>query len=87
MIVKLSRMVNVLPGDRSVVQDFSISGGKVAKTGTVTKQLSTGKPLSSPESVWLPDLAIKTATKMFPFFALLGHSALRTSGKSCVKTL
>lgn len=45
---KLSRLINVLPGDRSVLETFSIADGKTKKISTEAKQLSTGKPLSSP---------------------------------------
>jgi hypothetical protein len=83
-IVRLLRMINVLPGDRSVLQTFSISDGKARSTAITEKQLSTGKPLISPESVWLPDLPIRTGTRLFPFFVLLERPGLRTSGKSCI---
>ena len=83
-IVRLSRMINVLPGDRSVVQTFSISDEKATKTETTMKQLSTGKPLTSPKPVWLPDLAIRTEKRMFPFFPLLGRADLRTASKACM---
>jgi hypothetical protein len=84
-LVKLSRLLNVLPGDRSVSQTFSISNGKATKTATTEKQLSTGKSVTSPAADWLPDVSIETATKMFPFSALLSRPGLRTSAKSCVK--
>jgi len=84
-IVKLSRMINVLPGDRSVLQTFSISDGKARKTATTEKQLSTGKLLTSPQAVWLPDLPINTGTKLFPFSGLLGRPGLTTNSKSCVQ--
>ena len=84
-LVKLSRLLNVLPGDRSVSQTFSISNGKATQTATSEKQLSTGKPVTSPTADWLPDVSIETSTKMFPFSALLSRPGLRTSPKSCVK--
>jgi hypothetical protein len=83
-IVRLSRMINVLPGDRSVVQTFSISDGKATKTGTTVKQLSAEQPLTSPTPVWLPDLPIRTEPRMFPFFSLLGRPDLRTASKTCM---
>lgn len=85
--IKLSRTINVLPGDRSVLQTLSISEGKVKKTAIVAKQLSTGKPLTSPNPIWLPKLPIDTGAKMFPFSALLVRPGLRTNGKSCVQVL
>ena len=42
-VVKLSRRINALPGDRSVLQTYAISNGKAKKTTTTEKQLSTGK--------------------------------------------
>jgi len=84
-VVKLSRMINVLPGDRSVLQTFSIGDGKAKKTATTEKQLSTGKVLTSPEPIWLPDLPIRTGAKLFPFSSLLGYPTLTTSSKSCVQ--
>jgi hypothetical protein len=42
-LVKLTRLLNVLPDDRSVSQTFSISNGRATKTATSEKQLSTGK--------------------------------------------
>lgn len=86
-IEKLSRMINVLPGDMSVSQMFSIRNGKAKKIATSEKQLSTGKPLTSPKPVWLPDLLIKTRTNVFPFSGLLEHSDLRTASKICTKAL
>ncbi len=83
-VVKLSRTINVLPGDRSVLQTYAISNGKAKKTTTTEKQLSTGKLLASPKSEWLPDLPIKTETKQFPFSGLLGRSSPTTSSKYCV---
>lgn len=84
-LVKLSRLLNVLPGDRSVSQTFSISNGKATKTATSEKQLSNGKPVTSPASDWLPDVTIQTEPKMFPFAVLLSRPGLRTSPRSCVK--
>lgn len=84
-LVKLSRLLNVLPGDRSVSQTFSIRNGKATQTATSEKQLSTGKSVTSPTADWLPDVSIETATKMFPFSALLSRPGLRTTPKSCVK--
>ena len=85
-IVKLSRLINVLPGDRSVVQTFSISDGKATKTGTSEKELSTGQLLTSPKPVWLPTLTIETAVKLFAFSALLDRPDLRTSTRLCATT-
>jgi hypothetical protein len=83
-IVKLSRTINVLPGDRSVVQTFSISNGRPSKEGETQKELSTGKILTSPETVWLPELGIATDIKKFPFSSLLKTPGLGTTGKTCV---
>jgi len=85
-LVKLLRLINVLPGDRSVEQTYVISAGKAIKTKRTDKELSTGKPMVSPESVWLPNLPIKTKTTMFPFSALLARPDFREAAKVCVRT-
>lgn len=84
-MTRLTRLLNVLPGDRSVSQVFLIGNGKTTRTAINEKQLSTGKPVTSPRGDWLPDVAIETDPKMFPFWALLHRPSLRTSPKSCVK--
>ncbi len=84
-IVKLTRLLNVLPGDRSVLQTFSISNGHAEKVATSEKRLSDGTPVTVPSGEWLPDLAIATQPKMFPFAALLGRPATRTAPTSCAK--
>lgn len=83
-IVKLSRTANVQPGDRSVVQTYVIADGKAKKTETTQTQLSTGKLLKSPKSVWLPKIPISIETKSFPFFGLLNRPGLMTSNKTCI---
>lgn len=52
-MVKLSRLLNVLPGDRSVSQSFSIKNGKAEKIATSEKQLSNGKPVIKPATAQL----------------------------------
>jgi hypothetical protein len=84
-IVKLTRLLNVLPGDRSVSQTFSISNGKAEKTATSEKQLSDGKPVTTPAGDWVPDVAIRTESRMFPFAALVSRPGVRSSPRSCVK--
>lgn len=83
-IVKLSRTINVLPGDRSVLQTFSIGGGKVTKISTTAKQLGTGKTLISPKPVWLPEVPIETSIRMFSFASLIRRPGLRTATRTCV---
>lgn len=85
-LVRLSRVLNVLPGDISVSQTFSIDDGKAMKISTTEKQLSTGKLVTS-LPYWLPEVPIETTTKMFPFSGLLGHPGFRTASKSCVRYL
>jgi hypothetical protein len=84
-IVKLSRMINVLPGDRSVSQFFSIREGRATKTLTTVRRLSTGKALTSPKPIWLPELPVETSVKMFAFSRLLRYPGLRTTIKTCVQ--
>lgn len=83
-ITRLSRMINVLPGDRSVLQTFSFEDGEAKQISSTQKELSTGKPLSSPKSVWLPELAITKDIKLFPFFGLLQRPDLRKTTRSCM---
>jgi hypothetical protein len=84
-LVKLSRLLSVLPSDRSVSQTFSISNGKATRTASSEKRLSTGKAVTSPAADWLTDLPIKTGTSMFQLSPLLGSPGLRKSQKSCVE--
>jgi hypothetical protein len=84
-LAKLSRLINVLPGDWSVRQTFSIEGGKATKTASTVKRLSTGEIVSSPKIDWLPDLSIITKLNLFPFSGLLHRPGLRESNENCVK--
>lgn len=84
-IVKLTRLLNVVPGDRSVSQTFSIGHGTATKIASSEKRLSNGKPVTSPGGDWLPDVTIETKPKMFPFAALLSCPGLRSSPRCCVK--
>lgn len=84
-VVRLSRLINYLPGDRSVAQAYSISEGRATKTASSEKNLRTGEPVTVVAADWLPDLSISTAAGMFLFSALLGRPGLRTSPRSCVQ--
>lgn len=86
-LAKLSRLINVLPGDWSVLQTFSIKRGEVTKTASIVKQLRTGEIVSSPKIDWLPDLPIITNSSMFPFSDLLNRRGLRESNECCVFSL
>lgn len=83
-VTRLSRLINVLPGDRSVSRIFSLKNGKVAKIREDAKQLSTGKRLRSPKPVWLPDLPVETAMSSFPFSRLLQRDDFPGDGSACV---
>lgn len=82
-IVQLSRTINVLPGDRSVLQQFSMKRGKLAVRVETEKELSTGRTLRSPKRGWLPDLPIIRSTRSFPFARLIRHRGVRASKKTC----
>lgn len=86
-IRKLSRLTNVLPGDRSVFETFSIGGGKAEKVSEVQKRLSTGRVIAFPTSIWLPEVPVVTSTNLFAFSDLLNVPTLRTSEKACVPDL
>lgn len=85
-VVKLRRTINILPGDRSVSERFSLANGKARKIQVSSKQLSTGKLLKSPKPIWLPELPINTTTKMFPFASLLDHIDIAMDNKVCAKS-
>lgn len=85
-IVELMRVINVLPGDRHVVETYSISNGKAKKISAEEKSLTTGKPLASPQPVWLPNPPIEAEVKQFPFSGLLMNPDLRTASKTCERT-
>ena len=84
-IARLSRTINVIPGDRSALQRFSIRDGKAKLAKTISKQLRTGKTLIDPAAVWLPQSQVTTNTKKFPFSALLESRRIKTAGKFCVR--
>src|SRR5450759_323329 len=67
----LNRTVNVLPGNRSVEQTFTIKDGKFQKKSTASRNLDTHE-LIPPTNDWLPDLPVMTNLRAFPFFPLLG---------------
>lgn len=82
-VVRLSRLINYLPGDRSVSEAYSISNGTATKMASSEKNLRTGEPVTVAKADWLPDLPISTAAAMFPFSALLGRADLTTSPRAC----
>jgi hypothetical protein len=63
------RKSNILPGDRSVVETYSIAEGKAKLLSRTTTSLSTGKKLTNPED-WLPEVPITTRINDFPFAPL-----------------
>lgn len=83
-LTKLSRMTNILPGDRSVLVVYGINNGKVTRQGTSTKQLSSGKLLGAPKSIWLAELPVATGVKAFPFFGPSAAQRTRKRGHCCV---
>lgn len=82
--VRLSRRINVLPGDRSILQRFSIREGKATKTGETFQQLSTGKPVSGAKFALMPKVAVLTRKKTFPFSGLLSTNPPKIAGRTCV---
>jgi hypothetical protein len=65
-VIRLSRTINVLPEDRSVLQTFSISDGHATRTATTEKRLSTGELRSSPRSAWASRVANPDRDKAVP---------------------
>lgn len=82
-IVRLSRTINVLPGDRSVLQELSVEQGRMTVHAVTEKTLSTGETSSSPRRVWLPDLPVIHSTRSFPFAWLIEHQGVRVRGRTC----
>lgn len=82
-VIALARTTNLLGHDRSVLQTYSVPG-RVRLTATTTVQLSTGKPLTSNSSVWMPDITIHTVTSAFPFAAILSQRDISTTDRLCV---
>ena len=81
---KLFRTLNVLSGDRSVIEAFSLSEDKVTKLSTRSKQLRTGRNVPPSEDVWLPHIPIARRLNMLPFSDLLTRSDLRQAEKICI---
>jgi hypothetical protein len=84
-VIRLSRLINVLPDDRSVSQTFSIIKERITQTAMTERVLGSGKLLISPKPVWLPDLPIRASLKQFPFSGLLSRPSVGTAGKVCLK--
>jgi hypothetical protein len=84
-VTKLSRRINSLPDNRSVSQGFSIHEGVPTKTEVTEKELGSGKLLSSPEPVWLPDIPIRTDLKQFPFAGLIVRADIGVNRKVCIQ--
>lgn len=85
LVTRLSRLINSMTYDMSVSQEFSIHKGVPIKTKVVEKELESGKLLSSPESVWLPEIPIRTELKQFPFSGLLARPDIRVQSKACIQ--
>jgi len=83
----LRRTINVLPGERSVEQLYSIRSGKVVLVHRTVRDLSTGRPASL-SGTWLPKLPITTKLAPFPFYSLLNRGPLGpgSTGPACVHT-
>ena len=86
-IQKLSRTTNVLPGDRSVTEEFLIRNGKANKQATTYKSLSTGTAAVGPGTARLPDVPVLTSVQPFPLVSLLekGRSELLAKGTVCAQ--
>ncbi len=86
-IRRLKRTINVLPGDRNVVQLFSIHNGQIRKLSSTSRVLSTMK-LSKQPLPWLPDVPILASTGEFSFSSLLDSRKIKWSdGEACVPSL
>jgi len=83
-IIRLARVINVIPEDTSILESYSIRNGNATQIQTTAKRLSTGKPARVLSSTLRPELPIETSLKAFPFSALLGTQKAKTIEKTCV---
>ena len=85
-IKQLQRRANILPGDRSVSETFSITNGKAKLEKRDTTSLTPGQKLTSTED-WVPPVPIVTRLEDFPFAPLtaLKHSEVNSKGKICAQ--
>jgi hypothetical protein len=58
----LERTINVLPGNISQLEMWSIVRGKAVKKSSVTRDLDTLKPKQG-EKEWVPDLPVFTSRR------------------------
>ena len=69
-VQRLSRRMNVLPGDTTETQIFLIQDGRPKLQSTVIRRLSNGAPLKRSQSM-MPQTEIITSFNGFPFASLL----------------
>jgi hypothetical protein len=84
---QLRRKVNILPGDRSVAETYTITERKARLQNRTTTSLSTGEKLKNAEE-WLPEVRVVTRLSDFPFAALttLKYSDVLSKSKICAPT-
>lgn len=71
-IVKLSRTINVLPGDITVDEGYLIEGGKARKQSDTVRRLSTKEALPKGTTLdWLPRVPVTVRIEAFPFASLI----------------
>lgn len=80
----VERTINVLPGNISQLEMWSIARGKAVKRSSVTRDLDTLKPKQG-EKEWVPDTPVLTSLAALPVWPLVrdGGKSLAT-GKACL---
>lgn len=84
LVTRLSRLINTLPDDRSVSQEFLIHKGTPIKTKVSERELGSGKLLTPSEPAWLPDIPIRTELQQFPFSGLVARPDMDANGRACI---
>lgn len=82
---RLSRIIEILPGDRRVKEIYLIRGGKALRQTREVRSLSTDKPASLGDAS-LPQVAVKTNALELPFaaFVVANRFSGLSAGKVCL---
>jgi hypothetical protein len=84
-IVRLDRLLNVIPERVRQHQIFNFKNGKPIQESSTNTDPETGKPVD-PSQHWVPEFPITANVDAFPFWGLLGskRSEILSRGKACV---
>ncbi len=83
-VYSLKRTINVLPGDRNEEQTWTVQDGKAIINSSVSRGLTTLKPVE-PTPVDLPEVPIIKTLQTLPFWVLIRDRLQETlsKGKVC----